>query len=365
MAEHARIFKRMGRNSESRGQGVEGIVKPPKTAYNGSISSHEVLPEPQDPVKEGQSQGQRFPSMGRGVSMGFGALLTFQDPLVERAFLAHLLPYVIKCDGVTYKYRMILAGLMLLSRAMMGTVHGVLYHALVTFVGIGVPLLVLHMIEKRQQEYGQNRAWMLYWLKPIEVMAQAMIVYVQDPLQVWIPSSLPHMLMQAVMRADLVSLVMATLGVRLPLSWYIYVQAVSSLHVLAWVRKLCIACKVDYAVREHIHFLGWRTEVIMARASLLGFPVNWEPHANGQYPCWLVGIFYGLFLEYFVPIYAVYILECSYRVSFLKAQASREESSEYSRFKFGQIFLATMYLTVCSQLLWFTMRIIWGCGLGV
>lgn len=360
MEGHARSARSSSKNGATCWRGAEGAVELHGERRNKCAGAQEVAPEAERSMGAAEEQGCRGRSLVWGANEGVRALLTFEDPVVEREFLRASTAYATGWDRVTYELCTLFAGLrLLLSGAMVASVQGVTYHALITFIGLGVPLMVLHMIENRPQFYRRNRSWLICRLRFLEVIAQTVAVLVQDPMRIWVPNRFYWMMMQAMMRVGFLSLTTTALGARLPIRFCIYVLTISSLHVFAWVHKLCIACKESCVVRENIQSLGWRADAFMTRASLLGFSVSWEPHAAQQYPCWLVGIFYGLVFQYFLPIYCIYILECCQRVSFLKELGSREEDVEYSQFKYGQIVLATVYLAICSQLLWFTLRITW------
>lgn len=284
-----------------------------------------------------------------GQVMGFN--LEFEDGLWERDFMVTMGRFWCRQD-------VILAGLAALGSSveLFKNANHSMVPSLVLCIHFCTHVILFCMAVKDREEYIRWRWNGLFWLKPWLALVHGISLCYRDVSIAWSSSSLMGLVIQSSFRFVAAPLVVNTLGLQLPFRRQVFVLLLCSTSFLGCVRSLCTACTVDKGVMESVHTLGWRTESFLTRISVLGFPVDIATPELGEYPCWLVGLFYGTVFEVLVPAFVTYVSECNHRTAFLQSRSDGKESAEYNELKKGRITLGVAYLIVTIQLVWFTLR---------
>lgn len=284
-----------------------------------------------------------------GQVMGFN--LEFEDGLLERDFMATMGRFWCRQDVILSA----LAALGACVEFYKYTNHSVV-PSLALCILFCIHIVIFCMAVRDRDDYIKWRWNGLYWLKPWLALVYGISLCFRDLTNTWASDSLTSLVMQGSFKFVIGPLLVNTFGLQLPFRRQVIVLLMCCTSFLGCVRSLCTACSADQDILASVHMLGWVTENFLTRISVLGFPVNIEFQPLGEYPCWLVGLFYGIVFELLVPAFITYVSECNHRTTFLQSRVDGKESAEYDELKKGRITLGVAYLIVTVQLVWFTLR---------
>lgn len=281
-----------------------------------------------------------------------GHMLTFGHPGLEREFVSSVNRTWARNDGV-----MLCVSMAITLWAVLKSMHTnkVVFGCQILLLCAEV--ILLNMVLRNPDGYKKWRLGGLCWLKPVICAIYGISVQYRDASQIWQADTLSAFVMQSGVKSALLPLMYSTVGGQLPFRYHIPVILMCSSSFWGWMTSLRAACMVDTGVRSLVHTLGWKTEVLMTTISLMGFPANVESLAQGEYPCWQVGLFYGILLGMLVPTFIIYIRECNSRVAFLKARVNDRHADKWNELKLERLSLAAICFLVCSQAAWFMIRL--------
>lgn len=286
------------------------------------------------------------------VHKDMGHMLTFHDPCLEKEFMGIMGKSWVKNDVMMF----FMAGL----TGSVELFNNISKHGVIAPVTLGMSIccfaVLLVMGLRNPDEYQRWRVQGLSWFKPCLNIVFGISVSHISVSHIWQADKLLTFMLRSGARTVLPPMVMKTLGCPLPFKRHILVLALSSSSFFGWTTSLCNACGADDAVRSTVHKVGWMTENLMIRISLLGFPANIKYPPLGEYPCWQVGLFYGVLMEVLVPAFIIYIQEYCQRIAFLKAKANKDQQAAYNKLRVKTITMVAMYSLVCLQILWFMIR---------
>lgn len=283
-----------------------------------------------------------------------GPMLTFTDPCLEKEFMASLWASWIKNDAFIFFMGGLTASLFWNTNKLGLVASPTLGMAVACFA----VLLVVTMIYPYQ--YQTWRAQGLSRLKPSLHIIFGMLAGQINVSHAWQPDSLLGFMLRRGALTALPPLILKTLGCPLSFKHHVVGLLLFSSSFFGWISSLCNACDANDAFRLTVHNVGWMTDKLMARISLLGFPANIEFPSIGEYPCWQVGLFYAVLMEILFPALVTYAQEYRHRILFLKAKANKGQEAKCNGLKGKNIVIAAMYLLVYLQVLWFALRAISG-----
>ncbi|GMH39701.1 hypothetical protein BSKO_07599 [Bryopsis sp. KO-2023] len=278
---------------------------------------------------------------------------TFVDPKLERSFEQLSVADWIRIDRRMYMMAPFIAVVIILtSDPKDGFVH--LHHALVVLFVLILPMFFHRMIVARSSWYEDNRGKIMMWLKPLSAATAACLVPMQRLSGTWIAG--PGIFARIFSKSSINCLLFLALGHRLTFRHHVVAHGAATLVGWFWVFHLCEACDVDPAIEESINRLGWVTDGVIQRISVLGAPIKRPDLERGAYSCWLVGLFYHLFLGAIIPSALVYVSEAISRQSFVAGRVDQRMARECKILKNGRLVLVVLATVVGSESLWFFMR---------
>lgn len=280
-------------------------------------------------------------------------LLEFKNPSLEKEFLLAANAAWIKCDLVACNLSMVLAMAKILSWKNPSIIPSLTHHTSVIVFAVCLPLLLLKRMRADPIEYQKQRMTLFFYLKLCLGAAQAAGTYIENPWSEWASRRVSLILWNLLCKSTAPMMILA-IGPPLPFRHSIIVQALCSVLGFAWVGNLCLASVESPELQTSIHVLGWRTEGFLRKLSLGSFLSDPTCPSQGEYPCWLWGVFSTFLLVFMVPSYLLYLLEYRFRIRFLQCRMQEE----HTVFLVGRVVMISLLFVVLSQLIWFKAKLL-------
>lgn len=283
-----------------------------------------------------------------------GLLLNFQQPHLEQQFIASAHQVWMKVDAMTYIAVIFPSIAKIVSFSSPGIVPMLMHHFFVLVFGMGIPLGMCKTMWTYPSWYLRMRGTFMPWMKLFIAAGQAVVVSTQDALDLWVPNRRGFML-RGLARTTVPPSIAVALTLPLPFKQHIFLQAIMAMASLAWLPKLIHSCESHENLRVSMSAVGHRTEEVLKQMSLFGWPLESTIYPK-EYPCWMVGLFYSIMLEFFTPLLIVYVLENAFRVNYLQTKVCFIDSTETRLLKAGCALMAIVFFIVSCQFVWFSMR---------
>lgn len=184
-----------------------------------------------------------------------------------------------------------------------------------------------------------------------------MVFFVHDPEKMWEPSVLASRLCA---HTPIAALLVSSFN-RLPFRQHVWVHFFCAIMSWMWIFNLCEGCERNPDIDSGVNSIGWLTEGAIIRISTFGFPTDRPALLPGQYSCWLVGLFYHIWLGFFLPTAVVYMSELLSRVEYIKRAnsiSSSEMLDQLNTLKISKLIFAGLVTVVGTQFIWVLLKTI-------
>ncbi|GMH46005.1 hypothetical protein BSKO_13969 [Bryopsis sp. KO-2023] len=279
--------------------------------------------------------------------------LRFRNPDVEARFVTHSNEKLTGVDAITNKIPVLLGPAKVFSWKSTGLVRTALHHTWLLSSSL-TALVILAAIRSDPAMYTARRIHINSVYRLVISIGNGLVVMLEDTLDVWDANSMG---VGIVSKSPIAGMLLMGMALRVPFKRHVLIQGVLTCLSCLWVTKFCEACRFDDEIDAAVNRIGWSTDGFMQRLSTLGVVLSKRPDPSaGQYPCWLVGVFYHWWLGFFLPSVVVYVSECLSRWSFLKPMLEERDAARVKIALHSRLILTGATALIGSQVLWFVLK---------
>ncbi|GMH32712.1 hypothetical protein BSKO_00546 [Bryopsis sp. KO-2023] len=277
--------------------------------------------------------------------------LAFSRLDLESSFIRERYSWV-RWDEITFSIACLFGPSKAISWRNPDLISTIIHHTWVILSSCGFSGFCLYLMHKHRGFYRQHRLRLITILRPLIVIGGGLTFFVHDPGELWKPA----LLASRIFSQTPVTALFSTSLLVLPFKRHFWVQLVGASISWVWVENLCQACEASAEVDWAVNRIGWITEEVITRMAMFGFPVNRPELQRGQFPCWLVGLFYHFWLGFVIPCIACYVLELLARIASLRSRMGGDAERDLTILKVGRLLFVGLVSIVGTQVLWVVMK---------